>query len=103
MTYCPLGQVEQDQRVAERVGHHRQPADRDVARPGQDPPAGRPDRLRRLVGEGNEPVRFVTLTCGEDDLRVTVGQGQASLADVVIAPASPTARRVTTPDHQAMK
>ena len=82
----PLGQVDQDQRVAERVRHHCQPSDRDVARLGQDLPAGYPDRLRRLVGGGDEPVRFVTLARGQDDLRVAVGQGQAGLAGVVVAP-----------------
>jgi hypothetical protein len=80
------GQVDQDQGVAERVCHDRQPADRDVERLGQYPAAGRPDRGGCLVSGGDKPVWFVTLPGGQDDLRVAAGQGQAGLADVVVAP-----------------
>ena len=81
-----FGQVEQDEDVAERVCHDGHPADRDVEGLGHYPPAGCPDRGGWPVGGGDKPVRFITLLGCEDDLRIAAGQGQAGLADVIVAP-----------------
>ena len=72
--------------VAERIRHDGQPADRDVERLRHHPPAGRLDRGGRLIGRVDEPVRFITVPGGEDDFRVAGRQGQARLADGVVAP-----------------
>jgi hypothetical protein len=81
-----LGQVKQDEDVAERVCHDGHPADREVEGPGHYPPARRPDRVGCLVGGGDKPVRFVALPGCEDDFGVAADQGQAGLSDVIMAP-----------------
>ena len=53
-----LGQVKEHKRIAERVGHHRHPADRDVFRGGKHRTARRLDPADRLLGRVDEEVHL---------------------------------------------
>jgi len=81
-----LGEVDQDEHVAERVGDDDHDADGDVERTGHDPAAGVGDGLGGPRRGRHEPVRLVALSEGQHDLRVRLRHPQAGLSAVVVAP-----------------
>lgn len=69
-----LRQVEQHQRVAERIRNNRDSADGNVDRLAQHTTPCSLNLSDGFIGAGNEPVRRVLLTRGQNELGLTAGQ-----------------------------
>lgn len=81
-----LRQVYEDEDVVERIGDHCHSADRNVKGWREDSAAPRLDFCRSVICRRDEPVRFVAMLRGENNLGVSIGYRERGLTDRVIAP-----------------
>ena len=81
-----LREIDQHQGVAERVDHHREATDGDVARRHRHRAAGAFEGRGRGIDGIDEPVGLVGVLGREHELGVGAGERQARLAGRVVAP-----------------
>src|SRR5262245_11549123 len=98
-----VGQVEQHEDVAERVRYDGYAADGNVEGFGDHSAAGGLNGRDRVVGGGDEPVRFVILLGCQDDLGVGAGKCQAGLADGNVAPSQLVTERIAVKAQARVK
>ena len=87
-----LGQVDEDEGVAEGVADGGGSSHGDIERCGDEVAAMTGQKLDGFVDAVDQPVRLVALVGCQHQLAVPVGQRQSGLADRVVAPDEPVAQ-----------
>jgi hypothetical protein len=98
-----LRQVEKYQGVAERIRDDRDTADGNVDRLAKHITPGSLNLSDSFIGGGNEPVRRILLTRGQNDLGLTARQADRGLPDLIVAPHKPMSQRVTIETQPGIK